>query len=121
MANLVLGSYTFEWNPSGMSPIKSSREISAVKTFSSVEVFSWGLMLPGTECILEWELMTKTMWNNLVTLEALDAVQVFNPQNGHTYNVQIMSLTGMESNKHSGSDGFIENVVMHIVIESEAS
>lgn len=96
MANMSLGSYTFEANPSDATLIKPERSGSAVETYSSVAFFSWGVSIVGKIVELQWDYMPSLMFDELDDLYRADAAVVFDPQDGSSrvYNVEILDLSG---------------------------
>ena len=96
MANMSLGGYTFECNPSDPTLVKPEKSASWEETYSSVAFFSWGVGINGKVLALMWEYMPSLMFDELDTLYRADAAVVFDPQDdeGKTYNVEILELDG---------------------------
>jgi hypothetical protein len=77
---MKLGTYTLEWTPDNWTLPKEDRQIDFVKTYSSVAVFSWGATLIGKKLELEWDWMTRKMFEDLAILEAADTALTFDPE-----------------------------------------
>jgi hypothetical protein len=123
MGNMVLGDYTFDSNPSAVDGIiQEGKSIASVKTYTSVAVFSWGLMCAGSEILLAWDYMTTEMYDYLYALFAADEAIVFDPQDGSskTFNVEITDLTGKyHLYLNGGTDRNRRDVKMTLLILSE--
>lgn len=77
---MKLGSYTFEWMPDKWTLPKAGRLMDVVKTFTSVVAYSWGVTILGKKITLEWDWMSKTMFEELRKLEESDAELVWDPE-----------------------------------------
>ena len=91
---MILGAYTFVYNPGQMSAIKSEKSTAKVVTYSSIGFFTWGATIVGKEITLEWNILEVEQVDNLKTLYVADVPVVWDPQDGYgkTYNVEIYSL-----------------------------
>jgi len=99
MANMSLGTYTFENNPSDLNAILNPKKSCAsVSTYSGVAYFSWGTLIAGVEVELTWDYMSCDQYDSLDAIYQADAPVVWDPQDGYspaiTYNVEIVDLTG---------------------------
>jgi hypothetical protein len=99
MANMSLGTYTFDSNPSDLDEIIGKKKSQAsVQTYAGVAYFSWGTLIAGVEVELTWDYMSCAQYDSLDALYQADAGVVWDPQDGQspavTYNVEITELTG---------------------------
>jgi len=117
---LTLGSYTFAINPNEPVPIiAEERRGSAIKTLGGVAFFSWGSFQAGQEIKLPWSFMSTTQYDELSALLTADAQVVWDPENGSTYNVEILSLNG-EYHLSAGADAaYRKNVELKLLIMLE--
>jgi len=94
------GSYGFERNPTDMDTLNKTRYVSAVKTYSSVEVFSWGTTLVGKQILLHWDYMPPAMFDKIQYYVENDEEFIWDPtgESGTsgvgTYDVQILGFEG---------------------------
>ena len=101
--------------------ITEERRAQAEKTLGGAEFFSWGCFIAGVELELFWTSMPTAQYADLLTLLKADAQVVWNPENGSTYNVQILSLNGQYHLDASGSATWRKQVKLKLVIISQAS
>ena len=94
MVKMELGDYTFDWNPTQFTEPKKTRIVSVIQTYASVVSFSWGCFNEGQVIEIEWEWMKEAQYDSLQTLIEADAEVEWNPQDGYTYQVQILDLEG---------------------------
>ena len=122
MANMSLGAYTFNENPSDIDDIIAARrKVSYANTIDGVDVFSWGVTIVGKPIELSWEYMTTNMYDELLSLLEADAGVVFDPQDGsgNTFNVEILTLNGTyHMQLTSASNHYRKNVKLVILIIS---
>jgi len=117
---MILGSYTFAINPNEPVPIiTEERRGSSLKTMGGVAFFSWGTFIAGQEVKLPWSFMSTTQYGELLTLLTADAQVVWNPENGSTYNVEILSLHGEYHLSAGASAPYRKNVELKLLIMSE--
>lgn len=117
---MTLGSYTFAINPNEPVPIVSEeRRGLAIKTFGGVEFFSWGTFIAGKEIKLPWSFMSTAQYNQLLALLVADAQVVWDPENGSTYNVEILSLHGEYHLSAAAGAAYRKNVELKLLILSE--
>lgn len=121
MTTMSLGNYTFTRNPSGMTVLKPRRVINPVETLGGLEILSFGIFYAGQRVIVKWNYCPVAVWLSLIDLEDDDASKVFTPGDGHTYNVQILSLNGEYYADTAASATWRKNVELTLVIESLAS
>ena len=121
MTTMSLGTYTFALNPTDLTLLKPRRIIHPVETLGGVETLSFGVFYAGQRVTLRWNYMTSSQWASLVDLEDDDASKVFTPGDGHTYNVQILSLNGEYYLETATSAAWRKNVELNLIIESLAS
>jgi hypothetical protein len=122
MAKMVLGSYTFEDNPTSVSDLMTLERKSAfVPTYSAGAFFSWGSSIVGKELELTWTQTSTDQYGELQTLLEADAAVVFNPQDGEgkTYNVEVTALHGEYWLYLSGT--YRQNVTLSLLVLSEVS
>ena len=121
MATMTLGTYTFARNPSDMSLVKAKRVVNPIETVGGLETLSFGMYYAGQRVSVKWNYCPVSVWAQLVSLEAADASQSFVPGDGHTYNVQILSLSGEYYADTAASATWRKNVELVLVIESLVS
>ena len=116
---MTLGAYTFAINPNEpVSIITQERRASSIKTLGGIAFFSWGALLPGQEILLPWSFMTTAQYNSLHGLLTADAQVVWDPENGSTYNVEILSLKGEYHLDAGAGAAYRKNVEMVLLIMS---
>jgi len=119
---MILGTCTFTINPNEpVSIISEERRGNAIKTMGGVAFFSWGTFIAGQEVILPWSFMPTAQYTALLALLNADAQIIWTPENGSTYNVEILSLTGEYHLSASGSAAYRKNVEMKLLIISKAT
>lgn len=94
MAKMVLGGYTFVYNPTTCTIPREIKSYSHVQLYSGEAYFSWDTSLVGQRIDIYWEWMQVAQWNNLYALLQADAQTTWQPQDGHTYNVEVLELDG---------------------------
>ncbi len=125
MANMQLGAYIFDVNPSDMTRIVTARKTcAAVPTYGGVAYFTWGTLVAGEEIELSWDYMTSSQYESLDDLYRADEPVVWSLNDGGSppasYNVEIMELTGRYFLGIDG-DWLRRDVKMTLLILSEAS
>jgi len=124
MGNMILGTYTFESNPSELPLIRPKRIISHKKTWGSVAVFDWGAFIVGEEFPFFWDKMPSVQFDEMDELYQAGDELPFDPQDGSdkTYNVKIISLDG-SYHLHLESSAGVQrkNVRMTFLILSEVT
>ena len=122
MAKMILGTYTFDDNPSEVSDlITPVRHTANIKTYSSIAFFSWGTSMLGKEITLKWLGMTTEQYEIHESQLVDDTYLTFNPQdgNGLTFTVE---MTGLRGGFHMYSDGeYRINVEMDLLFISEGA
>lgn len=118
---MSLGSYTFALNPGRCTMPLERKQASVVETLGGGAYFSWGAFLPGQVIDISWEYMLTTQFDELATLFEADAQVVWDPENGSTYNVEIMSLLGDYHLSAAAAATYKKNVIMKLVIISEVA
>jgi len=119
---MTLGGYTFTQNPCEPLPvITEERRAQAEKTLGGAEFFSWGSFIAGVELELYWTSMPTGQYGDLLTLLKADAKVVWNPENGSTYNVQILSLNGQYHLSAAAAATWRKQVKLKLVIISQAT
>jgi len=123
MANMTLGGYTFEKNPTSIDGvITKDVPMAIVKTWESVKAFVWDPTYKGKEVPLNWTGMSATMYDQLQAIYEAQASVVFDPQDGEgkTFNVLVRKLTGTYyKNLASSTSHYRKNVTLRLVILSE--
>jgi hypothetical protein len=105
------GSYGFARNPIGMNTINKTRYVSMVRTYSNVEVFSWGASLVGKQIQLHWDYMPPAMFDMIQYYVEADVEFVWDPTGNTgtsgvgTYDVQILSFEGEYFKRVPSSSG----------------
>jgi len=117
---MQLGSYTFTQNPCEPMPvITEERRAKSIKTLGGVAFFSWGTFIQGQEVPLNWTSIPTAQYTQLLSLLNADAVLVWDPENGSTYNVEILSLNGDYHLSTGAGASYRKNVKMVLLIMSE--
>lgn len=117
---MTLGGYTFALNPLDKVPVVGmEKRASAVPTLGGAEYFSWGLFYEGQTIPLEWNKCPTAQFNQLNTLFEADAQIVWDPEDGSTYNVEIISLTADFHLSAAAGAAYRKNVKMKLVIMSK--
>jgi len=119
MANISIGGVTPADNPTSMTLVRPDKKNAVVETYSSVAYFSWGASIVGKIIELVWDFMSTSNFTSLDALFTADAVVVFNPQTGTTYNVNILSLDGEYF--LGVQDDLRKNVKMQLLIMSQVA
>jgi hypothetical protein len=116
-----LGGYTFAVNPANATlPVKRRMGL-PVETLTGVEMFSWGVIITGAKITLEWEFIPTAEFDSLEALYVADAVVAFNPENGHTYNVEILSLEGAYHLYSTNVSPYRKDVKMELMIIAQVT
>ena len=117
---MKIGAIDLEYLPDDCALPRAQKTISAVQTYGGVQVFNWGMMLPGVHVPLSWDLMSTTEFNLLDGLYVQDGTVVWDSGiQGKKYNVSILKFDGKLIN---GADGeYRQNVEMELVIISEVT
>ena len=119
---MTLGAYTFAINPNEpVSVITQERRANAVKTLGGIAFFSWGSVQPGQEILLPWSFMPTAQYTSLHDLLAADAQIVWDPENGSTYNAEILSLKGEYHLFAGAAAAYRKNVELKLLIISEVA
>ena len=119
MQAMTLGGYTFWRNPEQFDEPRLRKFASEVQTYGGVAYFSWGTFLAGQKCVLQWSWMNETMWDQLQTLLEDDTQKVWNPQDGNTYNVEIMRLDGAYVKSALLDASWRQDVQLELLIRSQ--
>jgi hypothetical protein len=104
-----------------MNVIKPRRIIYPVETLGGLETFSFGIYSAGQTIKLKWNYCPVAVWLSLIDLEDDDVSKVFSPGNGHTYNVQILSLNGEYFVDTIATAVWRKNVELVLIVESVAT
>lgn len=72
-------------------PIRST---AAVDTMGGVAFFSWGIKNVGQDIDVNWDVMSKTLFDQLDALFVADAATTWEPDDGYVYTVEITNLSG---------------------------
>lgn len=126
MANMSIGGYTLDSNPSSLTVIKAAKSCAVVRTLGGAAFFNWGTVLPGTPIEARWDKMLETEFAAIDDMMDADGTVVLDPQDGSgsTFNVWLVSFDGdyyLEISDGTDANVFRQNVVLQIVIESEVS
>lgn len=118
--SMQLGAYTFTQNPCEPMPvITEERRAKPTKTLGGVAFFSWGAFIEGQQVLLNWTSMPTAQYTQLLSLLNADAGLVWDPENGSTYNVEILSLIGDYHLDTSAGAAYRKNVKMILLIISQ--
>lgn len=109
---MQLGTVTLERNPSIYTPpplLTPRKRIAKVNTFNGVALFNWGTTVSGMEVPLEWKYITKSQYDALEALFLADEPVTFDParEDGKTYKVELISLTGKYMYKLNNPGGVL--------------
>ena len=121
MNKMTLNAVEFWRNPDTFTIPKKVKHSSWVQTYGGVAYFSWGTFLAGQEIVLEWKLMTSTMFGQLQTILELDSQVVWNPQTGTSYNVDVLRLEGRYVRNALLDADYREDVQLSLLIRTEVS
>lgn len=117
---MTLGGYTFALNPLDSVPvIGKEKRASVIDTLGGVAYFSWGLFQEGQIVPLKWNKCSTAQFNQLKTLYEANAEIVWDPENGNTYNVEIISLTADYHFSAGAGASRRKNIVMKLIIISQ--
>lgn len=119
MDKMVLGAYTFSWNPEKCTVPHETKSSSVVETYGGAVYFSWGTLIVGQKINIEWDWLQEAQWDELQTLLEADAEIVWDPQTGSTYNVEVADLRGDYQDKSLIDAAYRRNVVLTLIIISE--
>ena len=119
MDAMTLGSYTFWRNPDQFTIPRQQKYASVIPTYGGVAYFSWGLFLAGQKVLLEWDVMTKAMWDELQTILENDTGVVWDPQTGTAYNVEVLQLEGKYVFKSLLDGAYRREVKLTLLIKSQ--
>jgi len=98
MANMVLGSYTFELDPARVTGLDAdsllkSKVTAALDTLTAQVLFQWAGVAAGQEIVLEWERMDTAMWEELQAMAEAVNTYTFDPQiGGPNFTVAVIFL-----------------------------
>lgn len=124
MSNMVFDTYTLVRQPNYMTILHEDRDISYVKTHSSVHTFSWGLSMIGKEVEIRWNYMPTTQYAELLSIYQDDDYFTFDPQDGegYTYTVEMLEFHG-EYLVHltNTSNHMRQNILMLLLVLSQNS
>jgi len=119
---MTLGAYTFAINPNEPVPIiTGERRTGDIKTLGGVAFFSWGVFIPGQKIPLPWSFMSTAQFDSLLAIRDADAQVVWDPENGSTYNVEVLSLNGEYHLDAGAGAAYRKNVEMILLIMSEVA
>jgi hypothetical protein len=116
---MTLGAVTFTQNPESMTYIQPEKSATAIKTYEGTAFFSWGTFQIGQEVTLKWGFCPSALYSSLLTLLGNDAAVTFDPENSHTYTVELMSLEGAYFVGSSTTTPYRKDVVLKLLILSE--
>lgn len=101
MAEQILGEYSFEDDPEKMGIPESKKTVATVNTYSSAALFQWPAQIIGEKLVLEWTLMSDTMYEQLREFYLAGDVLTWQPRfatedvEGATYEVVVIDLSGV--------------------------
>lgn len=116
--HMVLGGITLDYDPDSCTLPRGQKSVSVVETYGGAAVFSWGVILPGTKISMSWDMMSKSLFEQLDALYVADnVVQWVTGIDGKTYNVEITKLDGA----YMGGLDYRGDVSMELIIMSEVT
>lgn len=115
---MKFGGYELEYTPDVCSLPKPQKSVSLVETYSSVQFFNWGMVLPGVQISLQWDLMSTEEFLALDKIYAQNGAVVWESGiQDKSYEVLIANFSGALIN---GSDGvFRQDITMDLYVVSE--
>lgn len=98
MANMAIGSYTFEFDPpmGEWTQVLKKKSRADLETHSKNITFNWGFP-DYKEIVLKWPAMPKTQWDQIYTLWTYNngrSTYTFYPRTGSNYTVEIVDMNG---------------------------
>ncbi|MBW2591842.1 MAG: hypothetical protein JRE58_02360 [Deltaproteobacteria bacterium] len=118
---MTLGVYTFTQPPLTCTIPQAARRCKNIDTLGGTAFFSWGPFLPGQKIEIKWRWMSTTMFDAIYALLIADAQVVWDPENSHTYNVEITGFTGDYHLSAYAAAANKKNVKLKLTIMSQAS
>jgi hypothetical protein len=120
MAKMVLGSYTFEWNPEQYTIPEKQRSYSVVPTYVTAAFFSWGVSRIGKEIVLEWDMMKEAQWDSIQTILEADTEVLWYPEGGAgaSYTVEVVKLQGEYVEKSISDAPYRRRVQLTLILKS---
>lgn len=122
MPNMILDGYTFANNPTNFNDILGPKQdIAYHGTYSAVAIFSFPETYVGQPIILDFNVMSITMFDLLRTKRSAGTIVQFDPQDGYgiIYWVKIIDVTG-KYHVHMGPSGTLKrarkNCQLHMVV-----
>ena len=119
---MQLGTVTFTWDPTRITPPEQYKPVASVKTFGGSAVFQWDARLQGAEVELYWDWMGETQFTNIRAVYLATDVVEFNPNaagGGDTYYVIVKSLTSKYFEVANRDQPYREDVRMVLEIREQ--
>ena len=124
MANMALGTYTFNMNPSDITPfIKPDKINASTLTYSDVAYFSWPPSIVGKKFTLTWTIVSAAQFDTMDAIFQADLPVVWNPNNeyGYLYTVQITKCDAVYYEKwttafEGDTDVLRKNAVLELLV-----
>lgn len=116
---MKFGSYELEYTPDECTEPRPAKSVSVVETYSSVQFFNWGMILPGVKISIAWDVMSAAEFAALDAIYAQNGAVLWDSGiGGKQYNALMSALDGTLIN---GSDvsPYREKVSMTLYIVSE--
>jgi len=126
MANMTLGTLTFEVNPNPMPVLKPRRPRAKADAFEELCTQDWPETWIGKEVRLPFTYMPATQFDDIDEIDAAGEPVVWNPQftsgnlSGYTFNVRVWDLDGEYclGRLDSGTGAVRKDVTLILVILS---
>lgn len=117
---MKIGDIDLEYLTDDCTLPRPQKSISAIQTYGGVQVFSWGMLLPGVRVTLNWDLMSTAEFNALDALYAQEGTVLWDSGiQSKKYNVNILNFDGKLID--GGDCEYRKNVEMEVVIISEVT
>lgn len=99
---MKFNAYELEYTPDDCTEPRPQKSVSIIETYSSVQFFDWGMILPGVKISIAWDAMSAEEFYALDAIYAQNgAVTWESGIQGKTYSVIIAAFDGVLIN---GSD-----------------
>lgn len=115
---MKFGDYELIYTPDECTEPRAQKSASTVETYTSMQFFNWGMILPGVKISLSWDVMSVDEFYVLDAIYAQNGTILWDSGiRGKCYGVFIASLDSVFIN---GTDGeYREKVTMTLYIVSE--
>lgn len=124
MANMVLGTLTFEKNPKLIDDVLVPVcKYASVDTWEGAAFFSFGTQWAGKEISLDWEAMPSEQFDDIVDLMTADEAITFNPQlaSGKTYTVRVIGVRGKYHMTQTSEETHRTDVTVKLFVQAQSA